>query len=117
MIAWKLVMRGFLIVSILCRVASLFVSCPLLSYQLAVLLGVMGFKEYMDRQGKFITQAEADLRVAQMQHTRQVLLQRLEYERQQEAARKAQIAAAHKEDAAAQAAAVASSKKKVATTP
>ena len=76
----------------------------------------MGFKEYMDQQGKFITQAEADLRVAQMQHTRAVLLERLEYERQQEAARKAQIAAAHKEDAAAQAVgATSSSKKKVAT--
>ena len=58
------------------------------------------FKEYMDRQGKFITQAEADARVAQMQHTRQALLERLEYERQQMQARKARIAAAHEEDAA-----------------
>ena len=66
----------------------------------AVLLGVMGFKEYMDRQGKFITQAEADARVAQMQHTRQTLLERLDYERQQEQARKARIVAAHAEDAA-----------------
>ena len=59
----------------------------------------MGFKEYMDRQGKFITQAEADMRVAQMQQTRQALLERLDYERQQEQKQKELIAAAHKEDA------------------
>ena len=59
----------------------------------------MGFKEYMDNQGKFITQAEADARVAQMQHTRQVLIKRLDYERAQQQARQARIAAAHEEDA------------------
>lgn len=61
----------------------------------------MGFKDYMDKQGKFITQTEADARVAEMQHTRQVLLHRLEYERQQQEARQAQIVAAHEEDAVA----------------
>jgi len=43
----------------------------------SVLLGVMGFNEYMDNQGKFITQAEADTRVAQIQYTRKVLIRAL----------------------------------------
>ena len=67
----------------------------------------MGFKEYMDSQGRFITQAEADARVAEMQRTRQMLLNRLEYEREQKELQEARIAAAHDEDAAA-----AASKKK-----
>ena len=61
----------------------------------------MGFKEYMDSQGRFITQAEADARVAEMQRTRQMLLNRLEYEREQQRLQQAKIAAAHEEDAAA----------------
>ena len=52
----------------------------------------------MDQQGKFITQAEAEARVAEMQHTRRVLLQRLEYEREASAASQARLAAAHQED-------------------
>ena len=42
----------------------------------------MGFKEYMDQQGKFITEAEADARVEEMKRVRESLLQRLEYEQQ-----------------------------------
>lgn len=41
------------------------------------LLSVMGFKEYMDRNGKFITQAEADNMVMEMQRTREELFNRL----------------------------------------
>lgn len=40
----------------------------------------MGFKEYMDNTGKFITEAEADARVEEMRRVRESLLQRLEYE-------------------------------------
>jgi putative protein kinase ArgK-like GTPase of G3E family len=37
----------------------------------------MGFKEHMDKNGKFITQEEADSRVASMQAVRDELLKRL----------------------------------------
>ena len=40
----------------------------------------MGFKEYMDNAGKFITEAEADARVQEMRRVRESLLERLEYE-------------------------------------
>lgn len=63
-----------------------------------VLLGVMGFKEYMDQQGKFITESEANARVAEMQQTRQRLMERLEYENQQREKQQARIAEAHAED-------------------
>lgn len=43
-------------------------------------MGVMGFKEYMDNAGKFITEAEADARVQEMVRVRESLLDRLEYE-------------------------------------
>lgn len=59
----------------------------------------MDFKEYMDNQGRFITQAEADARVAQMQYTRKVPIERLDYERTQQQARRTSIAAAHEVDA------------------
>lgn len=41
------------------------------------LLSIMGFKEYMDRNGKFITQTEADNMVMEMQRTREELFNRL----------------------------------------
>jgi hypothetical protein len=43
-------------------------------------MGVMGFKEYMDQAGNFITQAEADARVEEMRRVRESLLARLDYE-------------------------------------
>lgn len=45
---------------------------------LGMLLTLMGFKEHMDKNGKFITQEEADSRVASMQAVRDDLLKRLE---------------------------------------
>jgi hypothetical protein len=42
------------------------------------LLGVMGLKELMDRQGRFITEEEVEKRVAEMQNTRKKLMQRLD---------------------------------------
>ena len=65
---------------------------------LSLLLGVMGFKEYMNANGRFITQAEADYRVAEMHRVREELQFRLQRENalQEEAQRK--IAQAHEED-------------------
>jgi tRNA isopentenyl-2-thiomethyl-A-37 hydroxylase MiaE len=45
-------------------------------------MGVMGFKEYMDQAGNFITQAEADARVEEMRRVRASLLARLDYKQQ-----------------------------------
>mmetsp|Transcript_81455 Transcript_81455/g.236167 ORF Transcript_81455/g.236167 Transcript_81455/m.236167 type:complete len:257 (-) Transcript_81455:118-888(-) len=44
------------------------------------LLGVMGLKDMMDKQGKFITQAQVEQRVLEMEKTRSSLLERLEYQ-------------------------------------
>ena len=49
---------------------------------ISMLLTLMGYKEYMDTYGKFITQAEADQRVYQMQRMRQDLMARLEHDKQ-----------------------------------
>ncbi len=46
-----------------------------------MLLSLMGFKEYMDRSGKFITDADVQARVAQMQQSRSELLYRLHRDR------------------------------------
>jgi len=45
---------------------------------LVFLLTLMGFKEYMDRQGKFITEAEAEERVEEMLDAQREFLFRLE---------------------------------------
>lgn len=65
---------------------------------LALLLGVMGFKEFMDKNGKFITQAEADARVEEMHRVRSALMSRLHHEREAQLAMKAEIEEAHQED-------------------
>lgn len=44
------------------------------------LLGVMGLKDMMDKQGKFITEAQVEDRVQEMESTRTKLLERLEYQ-------------------------------------
>lgn len=49
---------------------------------ISMLLGLMGFKEYMDHNGKFITEDEAARRVEEMRRVRQELLYRLELEKQ-----------------------------------
>jgi len=48
---------------------------------ISMLLSLMGFKEYMDRSGKFITEADVQARVAQMQQSRSELLYRLHRDR------------------------------------
>eukprot|EP00977_Amphora_coffeiformis_P003329 scaffold618_cov175-Amphora_coffeaeformis.AAC.11 len=64
---------------------------------LSLLLGVMGFKEYMDQNGRFITEAEADERVEEMRRVRESLLQRLEYERAQAQKQHDKLVKAHNE--------------------
>lgn len=71
----------------------------------------MGFKEYMDSRGKFITQAEADERVQEMQRVRESLLERLDYENRQHAQQHEKLVQAHNEDVADKAAAAAEQKK------
>ncbi len=51
---------------------------------ICTLLGVMGLKEMMDRQGKFVTEAEVEQRVLEMEKTRMDLMDRLEYQAQQQ---------------------------------
>lgn len=46
-----------------------------------MLLGLMGFKSYMDNTGKFITQDEADNRVEEMKLMREELLRRIEFDK------------------------------------
>mmetsp|Transcript_29497 Transcript_29497/g.62605 ORF Transcript_29497/g.62605 Transcript_29497/m.62605 type:complete len:288 (+) Transcript_29497:173-1036(+) len=48
---------------------------------LTMLLSLMGFKEYMDRSGKFVTEGEVQGRVAEMQQSRVELLMRLQRDR------------------------------------
>jgi len=48
---------------------------------ITMLLSLMGFKEYMDRSGKFITEGDVQARVAQMQQSRSELLYRLHRDR------------------------------------
>ena len=65
---------------------------------LALLLSLMGFKEYMDKNGKFITEEDAALRVMEMAEVRQGLLRRLEMEKQHQAEIDATRKQAHEED-------------------
>lgn len=48
---------------------------------ISLLLSLMGFKEYMDRSGNFITEADVQARVTQMQQSRAELLYRLHRDR------------------------------------
>lgn len=63
---------------------------------IAMLLTLMGFKEYMDKYGRYITQADADMRVIQMQRMRQDLMDRLEHDKQVKKYRDDMIRNAHK---------------------
>lgn len=65
---------------------------------ISVLLGVMGFKELMDRSGKFITEGQADMRVQEMQDLRLQMLSRLEATSQAQAAYEQTIHDAHDQD-------------------
>lgn len=65
---------------------------------ISLLLGIMGFKEFMDHNGRFISQQQADDRVYEMQMVRELMLQKLEEERQHAADLKQALVEAHEED-------------------
>jgi phosphoribosylformylglycinamidine (FGAM) synthase PurS component len=65
---------------------------------ISLLLGVMGFKELMDKNGKFITQADADQRVEEMKEVRNSLMARLEADKQNREEIEDGIKQAHEED-------------------
>jgi hypothetical protein len=65
---------------------------------ISLLLSVMGFKELMDKNGKFITQADADQRVEEMKEVRLSLMARLEADKQNRDEIQDEIKQAHQED-------------------
>jgi hypothetical protein len=67
---------------------------------ISLLLGLMGFKEYMDRNGKFITESEANARVAEMHAVRQNLINRLAQEKAHKHELEEELHKAHEKDVA-----------------
>lgn len=65
---------------------------------ISALLGVMGFKEYMDRNGKFITEDQAETRVKEMQELRNEMMARLEAKNEAVEAYNKEIMKAHEQD-------------------
>jgi hypothetical protein len=65
---------------------------------ISILLGVIGFKEFMDYNGRFITEREANDRVEEMQHVRQALMSRLHADKEQVQAQQQKIKSAHDQD-------------------
>mmetsp|Transcript_14830 Transcript_14830/g.22222 ORF Transcript_14830/g.22222 Transcript_14830/m.22222 type:complete len:295 (-) Transcript_14830:51-935(-) len=63
---------------------------------LSMLLGLMGFKNYMDSHGKYITQYEADMRVEEMKVMRSDLLARIEFDKSMTVRRKKMLS--HEKD-------------------
>jgi len=64
---------------------------------LSLMLGIMGFHQYMSTQGKFITQVEADQRVEEMAHIRKALQERLDKEEERQELQAQEIARAHEQ--------------------
>ena len=65
---------------------------------ISLLLTVMGFKEYMDRHGRFISQEDADDRVTEMHALRARFLSKLALEKQHAAELKEALAQAQEQD-------------------
>ncbi|KAL7537269.1 hypothetical protein ACHAWF_005713 [Thalassiosira exigua] len=65
---------------------------------LSMLLTLMGFKEYMDSSGKFVTEQDVQARVAQMQQSRAELLMRLQRDRMEAEMLAEKRHQAHEED-------------------
>lgn len=65
---------------------------------LSMLLTLMGFKEYMDSSGKFVTEQDVQARVAQMQQSRTELLMRLQRDRMEAEMLAEKRRQAHEED-------------------
>jgi hypothetical protein len=77
---------------------------------LGMLLTLMGFKEHMDKNGKFITQEDADARVESMQAVRDELLKRLADDKRRKQYQQDILNKVHK-DAAAENKTIATKKK------
>jgi hypothetical protein len=65
---------------------------------ISTLLGVMGFKNFMDQRGKFITEDEAETRVEEMKELRTQMLQRLDESNKAKQAYQDAIQKAHDQD-------------------
>jgi hypothetical protein len=65
------------------------------------LLSIMGFKDYMDRNGLFISQQQADERIAEMHAIRTMMKERLEIDRLRAEEMQQKIALAHERDESA----------------
>ena len=64
---------------------------------ISLLLTVMGCKEYLDQNGRYISQQQADDRVAEMHYVRQQFLNKMEQDKQLAAELKAEVERAHSE--------------------
>jgi len=65
---------------------------------LGLLLGIMGFKEFMDNNGKYITELESEERVIEMARMREQLQHKLHYKNQQQEKFQQQLNVAHAQD-------------------
>jgi predicted Holliday junction resolvase-like endonuclease len=65
---------------------------------IVILLSLMGFKEYMNKNGKYITEEEAEMRVQEMKRVRAELLTRMEENKQALQHRQEEIQKAHEAD-------------------
>ena len=62
---------------------------------ISMLLTIMGFKSYMDSNGKFITEQEAQFRVAEMERMRLELMDRIAWEKKMKERRDELLRNAH----------------------
>jgi len=64
---------------------------------ISMLLTIMGFKSYMDSHGKFITEQEAQYRMAEMEKMRLQLMDRIAWEKKMKERREELLRNAHNE--------------------
>jgi hypothetical protein len=65
-----------------------------------MLLSLMGFKQYMDTEGTFITERQAQTKVEDMAIKREQLLKRIEFNKKLDEDRRELIRKAHDDDVA-----------------
>ena len=65
---------------------------------LSLLLGVMGFREWMEAQGRYTPRSEIDARVEQMKIVREAMMNRLNEEKREREAQNNLLAEAHAQD-------------------
>lgn len=63
---------------------------------LTMLLTLMGFKSYMDSWGRFVTEEEAEYRVAEMERMRRDLVERIAFDRKLDERRQQMLRSARK---------------------